>query len=251
MSTPPSRRRRHGARRWAAPAEAAALTRAGRASCAALRGGLLVRGARHLRAGARRRQAALPGAHAPMPATCCSPGIAAPDARRASPTRLMQPANPSPAGASAPSPTGEARYNPMSYHNGSVWPHDNALIAAGLGALRPARAEPARSSRACSTPPQLIDLQPPAGALLRLSRGAAPGPDALSGRLLAAGLGGGRALRRIGCPARRFLRPAGAPDPLHPSRPCRPGWRSWRSPTSAWAMLPSTCSCGAAARMSG
>jgi glycogen debranching enzyme len=27
---------------------------------------------------------------------------------------------------------GEVRYNPMSYHNGSVWPHDNALIAAGL-----------------------------------------------------------------------------------------------------------------------
>jgi glycogen debranching enzyme len=26
----------------------------------------------------------------------------------------------------------EPRYNPMSYHNGSVWPHDNALIAAGL-----------------------------------------------------------------------------------------------------------------------
>jgi glycogen debranching enzyme len=27
---------------------------------------------------------------------------------------------------------GESRYNPMSYHDGSVWPHDNALIAAGL-----------------------------------------------------------------------------------------------------------------------
>ncbi len=26
----------------------------------------------------------------------------------------------------------EARYNPMSYHNGSIWPHDNALIAAGF-----------------------------------------------------------------------------------------------------------------------
>lgn len=26
----------------------------------------------------------------------------------------------------------EARYNPMSYHNGTVWPHDNALIAMGL-----------------------------------------------------------------------------------------------------------------------
>ncbi len=28
--------------------------------------------------------------------------------------------------------TTEARYNPMSYHNGSVWPHDNSLIAAGF-----------------------------------------------------------------------------------------------------------------------
>lgn len=27
---------------------------------------------------------------------------------------------------------GQAAYNPMEYHNGSVWPHDNALIAAGL-----------------------------------------------------------------------------------------------------------------------
>jgi glycogen debranching enzyme len=26
----------------------------------------------------------------------------------------------------------ERRYNPMSYHNGSVWPHDNALIVLGL-----------------------------------------------------------------------------------------------------------------------
>ncbi len=28
--------------------------------------------------------------------------------------------------------TSEPRYNPMSYHNGSVWPHDNALVAAGM-----------------------------------------------------------------------------------------------------------------------
>jgi len=27
---------------------------------------------------------------------------------------------------------GAARFNPMSYHNGSVWPHDNALIGMGL-----------------------------------------------------------------------------------------------------------------------
>jgi glycogen debranching enzyme len=29
---------------------------------------------------------------------------------------------------------GEPRYNPMSYHNGSIWPHDNALIAEGFAA---------------------------------------------------------------------------------------------------------------------
>jgi glycogen debranching enzyme len=28
---------------------------------------------------------------------------------------------------------GEARYNPMSYHNGSIWPHDNGIIAMGFG----------------------------------------------------------------------------------------------------------------------
>jgi glycogen debranching enzyme len=28
----------------------------------------------------------------------------------------------------------EVLYNPISYHNGSVWPHDNAMIAAGLAA---------------------------------------------------------------------------------------------------------------------
>jgi glycogen debranching enzyme len=28
--------------------------------------------------------------------------------------------------------SGQPRYNPMSYHNGSIWPHDNAILAAGL-----------------------------------------------------------------------------------------------------------------------
>jgi len=30
----------------------------------------------------------------------------------------------------------EQRYNPMSYHNGSVWPHDNALVAARLARFK-------------------------------------------------------------------------------------------------------------------
>jgi glycogen debranching enzyme len=29
----------------------------------------------------------------------------------------------------------EVRYNPMSYHNGSVWPHDNAMIALGMARI--------------------------------------------------------------------------------------------------------------------
>jgi glycogen debranching enzyme len=32
-------------------------------------------------------------------------------------------------------PSDEVRYNPMSYHNGSVWPHDNALIALGMARI--------------------------------------------------------------------------------------------------------------------
>lgn len=47
--------------------------------------------------------------------------------------------------------TGESRYNPMSYHNGSMWPHDNALIA--FGALR--RSEKELASRITSG---LLDL---------------------------------------------------------------------------------------------
>jgi glycogen debranching enzyme len=30
----------------------------------------------------------------------------------------------------------ENRYNPMSYHNGSIWPHDNGMIAAGFSRYR-------------------------------------------------------------------------------------------------------------------
>ena len=36
-----------------------------------------------------------------------------------------------------------AAYNPMSYHNGSVWPHDNALIVGRPDAVRVHRAGPA------------------------------------------------------------------------------------------------------------
>ena len=100
------------------------------ASGRALRGGVLVRGTRHLRAGARRRQAAVQGAniecrpasvHRHRPNRSCAAGRGRPDEPKFfSGWGIRTVAR------------GEARYNPMSYHDGSIWPHDNALIALGF-----------------------------------------------------------------------------------------------------------------------
>ena len=65
------------------------------------------------------------------PGHCLFTGIASPDRARRVADTLMS--NPSFAGWGVRTvAAGAARYNPMSYHNGSIWPHDNALIAAGL-----------------------------------------------------------------------------------------------------------------------
>ena len=58
-------------------------------------------------------------------------GIALPHRARLVAAQLMQPSFYSGWGIRTVA-KGEARYNPMSYHNGSIWPHDNALIAHGL-----------------------------------------------------------------------------------------------------------------------
>jgi glycogen debranching enzyme len=56
--------------------------------------------------------------------------------------------------------TGDAGYNPLSYHNGTVWPHDNSLIAAGLA--RYARwAEAQRITQRMLTAAQLFSFQLP------------------------------------------------------------------------------------------
>lgn len=58
-------------------------------------------------------------------------GIVSADRARKVANALMQP--PSFSGWGIRTVTkGEARFNPMSYHNGSIWPHDNALIALGF-----------------------------------------------------------------------------------------------------------------------
>ena len=108
---------------------------------------------------------------------------------------------------------GEARFNPMSYHNGSVWPHDTAICAAGHGPLRRARGRGAAA--AALFEPRRPVRHAPAGAVLRLPAPAGRAAGRLSGRLPAAGLGG-----RVG-----VHDAAGLPRPQR-STPWPARWRS-------------------------
>ncbi len=62
---------------------------------------------------------------------CLFAGIAAPERARRVARTLLEDASFSRWGVRTLD-SGEVRYNPMAYHNGSVWPHDNALIALGF-----------------------------------------------------------------------------------------------------------------------
>jgi glycogen debranching enzyme len=62
---------------------------------------------------------------------CLFTGIASPDRARLVCATLMDDRSFAGWGVRTVAAT-EARYNPMSYHNGSIWPHDTALTAAGL-----------------------------------------------------------------------------------------------------------------------
>ena len=62
---------------------------------------------------------------------CLYAGIASPERARLVADRLMSEEFFSGWGVRT-IPKGQLRYNPMSYHNGSIWPHDNALIAEGF-----------------------------------------------------------------------------------------------------------------------
>jgi glycogen debranching enzyme len=65
------------------------------------------------------------------PGHCLAAGIVEVDKARALAERLMAPDMFSGWGIRTLSAE-SAAYNPMSYHNGSIWPHDNAIIADGL-----------------------------------------------------------------------------------------------------------------------
>ena len=88
--------------------------------------------------------------------------------------------------------TSMAGYNPVSYHNGSVWPHDNAIVAAGSHALRLRRGGPPGHRR------RMLDAAPrSAGRLPELFAGSTATEFPCAGELpdvvLAPGVGGGGA----------------------------------------------------------
>lgn len=62
---------------------------------------------------------------------CLFSGIASPERAARVAATLSEPSSFSGWGIRTVAST-EARYNPMAYHNGSVWPHDNAVIAWGF-----------------------------------------------------------------------------------------------------------------------
>jgi len=65
------------------------------------------------------------------PGHCLFSGVAGPERARRVAATLLASASHSGWGVRTLG-LGQPRYNPMSYHNGSVWPHDNAIAAAGL-----------------------------------------------------------------------------------------------------------------------
>lgn len=65
------------------------------------------------------------------PGHCLFTGIASPERARRVAETLLQSESFSGWGVRTVA-SGEARYNPLSYHNGSIWPHDNSIVAAGL-----------------------------------------------------------------------------------------------------------------------
>lgn len=90
------------------------------------------------------------------PGHCLFTGIAAPDRARRVTQTLMSDESFAGWGVRTLA-IAERRYNPMSYHNGSIWPHDNAIAAAGFaryGFMREAE----RVFSAMSDLSQLVDL---------------------------------------------------------------------------------------------
>ena len=89
---------------------------------------------------------------------------------------------------------GQAAYHPLSYHRGSVWPHDNAVIALGHGPVRAARGGPRPSPAGCPPRPAPWTTGCPR-CFAGYGRDEHPRSGPLPALLLPAGVGGGHAAR--------------------------------------------------------
>ena len=124
---------------------------------------------------------------------------------------------------------GDAGYSPLTYHNGTVWPHDNSLIAWGL-----ARAGPLGGGAQDRAP---LDrgghvLRPPAARGLR---GLPAHRDAVPDRLPDGGPPAGLGRRRRRCCSSRCCSACGPTTTARRSRrsrrrSCLPGWARSDSP---------------------
>ena len=70
----------------------------------------------------------------------------------------------------------EARFNPMSYHNGSVWPHDNALIGLGFARYGMETPRPNGFLRGLYGASRYMDLRRPPELFCGLRRTPGKGP---------------------------------------------------------------------------
>jgi hypothetical protein len=88
--------------------------------------------------------------------------------------------------------TADRGYNPVGYHNGTVWPHDNSLIAAGVARYR-FQAEANRIVTAMLQAAKFLHYRLPE-VLSGYDRSFRPGTRAISERLQPAGMGKRRSI---------------------------------------------------------
>ena len=166
---------------------AAAAARAGAPAGRADRDQVLVGRRGHLLPGPRRRQAADQVGGVQRRASCCGPAPSTPERALLVARRLLADDMWSGWGIRTLSDR-HAAYNPFSYQLGSVWPHDNALIAAGFRNYG-LDAEAAQVARGAVRRRRAVLLAAAARAVRRAAARRRRVPGAVPGRQRAAGVG--------------------------------------------------------------
>jgi len=118
----------------------------------------------------------------------------------------------------------ERLYNPMSYHNGSVWPHDTALLAAGMRGYGLASPFVTLAGGLFETVLQFENMRMPelfCGFTRVPGHGPTRYPVACSPQAWAAGVAFHLVTAMLG------LRPAAADNQLTLARPTLPPWLTW------------------------